>query len=727
MKIPTILKGDDAGAITLSLDSSRSYDGATLVVAYQGATKTFTGLAAGGTVSLVYNHVETAAFRLGCYPMEARLIGAGGSVETVSNAEWRIKVTDIVSEVNCGGSFAVVPGAASVPVTDVEELGGHYKLPDLAAKINEVCRILAQRTAPVSGPSAGPFGAVALVLLFSLGAFAANVQTARLDDMYNDERVVTNVTFEGLATPGAVSNIVTKAYVEDLGITADFSTNNAALVETIEATAPAPTADEIGAVAKAFVAEEYDPGKDYKIGDVVRIDGRFYVFIDDWYHQWGGSPIDYEAAVELSDLGEVIKYRNARDFLTLGDGGTNSPSFKRILTGWDNGKPCYFTIETTGWIIDGPYLNKIRLVNQELRVTTNNWDSFWSLRLPEVLQKENVAPMSNEYFSEEFKKSPTSPWHVHSYLTNNYTRTADMAVTYLTKNEASNTYISEAAADSKYSTPAGIASAISSALDNFRPQYLYNKDGNYRLDVNGKVQRQAHNGYNVNWTNDSTGVVFVYSNPDSWTCNHPTLGAIHFTRSDGVMYCIEYPPVRATEDYPNTTVLSFGAPIGTMRAIPNAAGSILWNDYKQFADAASVPTKPEDIGAASPGTVSNIVTKAYVEGLGISSEETDPTIGLTNGTIYVKGSTITPLTSHQSLSGYVPTSRTVNSKPLSSNVTLDASDVGATTPADVTAAIREQSLGGIWDAELEVWWTPRMRNGNLTYEATTNVNLNAVN
>jgi len=78
------------------------------------------------------------------------------------------------------------------------------------------------------------------VLLFSLGAFAANVQTARLDDMYNDERVVTNVTFEGLATPGAVSNIVTKAYVEDLGITADFSTNNTALVETIEATAPAP-------------------------------------------------------------------------------------------------------------------------------------------------------------------------------------------------------------------------------------------------------------------------------------------------------------------------------------------------------------------------------------------------------------------------------------------------------------------------------------------------------
>ena len=114
--------------------------------------------------------------------------------------------------------------------------------------------------------------------------------------------------------------------------------------------------------------------------------------------------------------------------------------------------------------------------------------------------------------------------------------------------------------------------------------------------------------------------------------------------------------------------------------------------------AAPVPTKPEDIGAASPGTVSNVVTKAYVEGLGISSEETDPTIGLTNGTIYVKGSTITPLTSHQSLSGYVPTSRTVNSKPLSSNVNLDASDVGAYSSADGTSLANIVNLWeGYWD------------------------------
>ena len=49
------------------------------------------------------------------------------------------------------------------------------------------------------------------------------------------------------------------------------------------------------------------------------------------------------------------------------------------------------------------------------------------------------------------------------------------------------------------------------------------------------------------------------------------------------------------------------------------------------------------------------------------------------------------------------------------------------TPETVTNIVRELSLGGIWDAELEVWWTPVMVGGSLTYQATTNVNLNAEN
>lgn len=47
------------------------------------------------------------------------------------------------------------------------------------------------------------------------------------------------------------------------------------------------------------------------------------------------------------------------------------------------------------------------------------------------------------------------------------------------------------------------------------------------------------------------------------------------------------------------------------------------------------------------------------------------------------------------------------------------------TSEDITAVIREQSLGGIWDEQLGVWWTPHMVGGKLTYQATTNVNMSA--
>ena len=94
-----------------------------------------------------------------------------------------------------------------------------------------------------------------------------------------------------------------------------------------------------------------------------------------------------------------------------------------------------------------------------------------------------------------------------------------------------------------------------------------------------------------------------------------------------------------------------------------------------------------------PPVVTNVITKSYVESLGISSEEEDP-----NVPAWAKAAT----------------------KP-----EYTAEEVGATTPEDVIAAIREQSLGGIWDQQLRVWWTPVMSNGKLTYQATTNVNMNA--
>ena len=80
------------------------------------------------------------------------------------------------------------------------------------------------------------------------------------------------------------------------------------------------------------------------------------------------------------------------------------------------------------------------------------------------------------------------------------------------------------------------------------------------------------------------------------------------------------------------------------------------------------------------------------------------------------------------LTGYTESDPTISAwAKAATKPTYTAAEVGAATAEDVTAAIREQSLGGIWDAELEVWWTPRMKIVSLTSVATTNVNLNAVN
>lgn len=120
------------------------------------------------------------------------------------------------------------------------------------------------------------------------------------------------------------------------------------------------------------------------------------------------------------------------------------------------------------------------------------------------------------------------------------------------------------------------------------------------------------------------------------------------------------------------------------------------------------------------------------------SEESDPSIGLTNGTIYVHGDTLTPLTQHQSLSGYVPTSRTVNSKALSANITLSASDVGAApsslsstvnTISGKVSALETWSIGndtqlrvenaGATNATLTVLYTNKVMYASATAESNT--------
>ena len=198
MEIPVILQGDDSGSMTLTLADGHNYEGATLVVVFNGVSRQYTNLTAGGSVVLAFTADETAGMPLGTALVNMRLVGANGGVETVGNANARIKVTDCVAEVNAGGSFAVTPGGN--PLAGVEGLGKHYTGDQVWAKINEVI-----------AKFGGKVAALALALLPCLGG--VTVQTAPLGGIYSDEPVVTNVTVD-VSDKADKADTYTKAEVD---------------------------------------------------------------------------------------------------------------------------------------------------------------------------------------------------------------------------------------------------------------------------------------------------------------------------------------------------------------------------------------------------------------------------------------------------------------------------------------------------------------------------------
>ena len=195
MAIPVILQGDSSGEVTISLAQGHNYEGATLVVVFNGVSRQYTNLTAGGSVVLAFTADETAGMPLGTALVNMRLVGANGGVETVGNADARIKVTDCVAEVNAGGSFAVTPGGN--PLDGVEGLGTRYTGDQLRAKINEVIAKLG--------------GTVAALLLCALPCLGGvTVQTAPLGGIYSDEPVVTNVVVD-MSDKADATNVYTKA------------------------------------------------------------------------------------------------------------------------------------------------------------------------------------------------------------------------------------------------------------------------------------------------------------------------------------------------------------------------------------------------------------------------------------------------------------------------------------------------------------------------------------
>lgn len=116
---------------------------------------------------------------------------------------------------------------------------------------------------------------------------------------------------------------------------------------------------------------------------------------------------------------------------------------------------------------------------------------------------------------------------------------------------------------------------------------------------------------------------------------------------------------------------------------------------------------------ATPGDVSNIVTRAYVEALGISggglAEETDPSTGLTNGTAYVRGIAVQPEGDYAASSEVLAVRQTAAAAARDADLVYQLM-VGSNVVAEVTnynSRVRSPSLRllQLEDGEYKVVWT----------------------
>lgn len=236
-----ILKGDTSGTIALTLADGFNYAGCVVEFRYQGAVRTFRNCEEGQTFQFNFTAAETAVMALGAFPVTVRLFTPDGRFFTVNNADVKIELTDCMADVREGGVIVV---EATSGLYGVDDLPERYTTKDIRAKINEIIQRLG-----------GGVAALCLVACVAWGsAFGAGVtvQKSNLEDIHNDEKVVTGVTFDasGLATGAdvqqaedrakahaddaaadkitagtatnvagrVVSNVVTKAFVEGLGV-----------------------------------------------------------------------------------------------------------------------------------------------------------------------------------------------------------------------------------------------------------------------------------------------------------------------------------------------------------------------------------------------------------------------------------------------------------------------------------------------------------------------------
>ena len=146
--------------------------------------------------------------------------------------------------------------------------------------------------------------------------------------------------------------------------------------------------------------------------------------------------------------------------------------------------------------------------------------------------------------------------------------------------------------------------------------------------------------------------------------------------------------------------------------------SITKSQVSDFSHAHGNITSGGDITATAP-TIAN-GDQLVINDNSASKITNGPTFdgSTTTKALSQKGTWETFLTEHQSLSGYVPTSRTINSKALTSNITLSASDVGASA-SDHTHTLSIASDTGTSSLSMSANTKYKLTAGGETYIFTT--------
>ena len=208
MATPVIYRGDDTGfngaaPVVVNVKADFDLDGCTATLELGGRAWRLEGLTGReASFSLSWTAAETAAMAVGTHRATVRIADAEGRVRTVSDSV-RIRVTDDLAEAYGGADAQEVD--VEVASGSAEPLKGETVETGTVSKMREAVKRIAEAlgaTATALALCAAPFGA--------RGAEVAKAPLGDLDLDANPQ-VVTNVTFEGLATTDDVSGAKTYA------------------------------------------------------------------------------------------------------------------------------------------------------------------------------------------------------------------------------------------------------------------------------------------------------------------------------------------------------------------------------------------------------------------------------------------------------------------------------------------------------------------------------------